>query len=306
MEKLYTSTTAKLLHNLHRLIEIKNGVFRPISVQFAPTDKCNLDCDFCSVKNREGDEIEIGDAKKAVFDFKNLGAKTIEFTGGGEPTLYKGINELILYSHNLMYRIGFITNGIKLSKIVDENLDRLDWLRISLNSLDYVKDIDVPKIKGTLGFSYVINDRTTEKTFEKIKQYKEKYEATYVRIVPNCLSVDTIEESRKKAENLLNQSKGFFFQSKKYDVPKRCWIGYLKPFIAPDGYVYACSANPLIARKFDPRFRIGHISNVREIYDRKVFIPFDTSVCQKGKCFFKEHNDLIEDLLCEIEHEDFI
>lgn len=306
MERLYTSTTAKLLHNLDRLAEIKRGLFRPISLQFAPTDKCNLDCDFCSVKNREGDEIEIEAAKKAIYDFGCLGAKTIEFTGGGEPTLYKGINELILHSYNLMYKIGLITNGIKLSRIMDENLDRLEWLRISLNSLDYVKDIDVPKIKGTLGFSYVINDRTTEKTLEKIRWYKEKYEATYVRIVPNCLSVETIKESREKAQSLLRQPGKFFFQSKKYEVPKRCWIGYLKPFIAPDGYVYACSANPLIGRKFDTRFRIGHISDVRKIYDCNVFVPFDTSICQEGKCFFKEHNDLIEDLICEIEHEDFI
>jgi MoaA/NifB/PqqE/SkfB family radical SAM enzyme len=172
---------------------------------------------------------------------------------------------------------------------------------VSLNSLDYVKDIHIPELKF-LGFSYVINDKTTASTFERIAEYKRKYDARYVRIVPNCLSIETIEESRQKAAVLLKEGEGFFFQAKKYEVPKRCWMGYIKPFVAPDGYVYVCSANPLIGRKFDPRFRIGHISNIRDIY--KSDIPFDASICEEGKCFFKAHNDLIEDVICRMEHGD--
>ena len=56
------------------------------------------------------------------------------------------------------WKIGLISNGIQVVENIDkENLDELQWLRISLNSLDYVEDIQVPSIKGTLGFSYVWN-----------------------------------------------------------------------------------------------------------------------------------------------------
>jgi len=307
-EKLYTSTQTKLLHNLDRLQEIQKCQFRPISIQLAPTDKCNLNCTMCSVKNREGNELTLEECMRVLRDFKTLGAQTVEYTGGGDPTMYPFINEIIAYASVLGYKIGLITNGVKLDNILSTNLERLTWLRVSLNCLDYVKDItiNVPK-NVTLGFSYVWTELSDESKLEKIADYYKKYRASYVRIVPNCLSVEDITTATNAVVPYLAKYPEFFFQRKKYTVPERCWIGLLKPFVNTDGYVYHCSASPLIDRKFSEHFRMCSIDDILSTWDiTKEFKPFNTVRCEEGKCFFDEHNTLIEQLIMPCEHSQFI
>src|SRR3990167_9053877 len=90
--------------------------------------------------------------------------RTVEITGGGNPILYPQINELITYLVNEGLEVGLITNN-PLDRITQKNLDKLTWLRISLAYLDKenffkpnnAKPINIPTIKGDLGFSYVWN-----------------------------------------------------------------------------------------------------------------------------------------------------
>jgi MoaA/NifB/PqqE/SkfB family radical SAM enzyme len=304
-EKQYTSTATKLLHNLDNLKDIKNGIFNPISIQLAPTDKCNLNCVFCSVKNREMKELTLEEVQGTLISFRLLNAKTVEITGGGDPTMYKYINETIECANGLGYQIGLISNGVALKNIKRENLEKLTWLRISLNSLDYVKDIeiDIPS-NVSLGFSYVWNDLSTIDTIKKVEEYAIKHKVEFVRIVPNCLDVSTIEKSKLQIKEVIQNDELFFIQEKQYIVPERCRIGYLKPFINSDGFIYHCSATPLINRKFSDTFRMGRIEDIRSIWTNPKI--FDTSNCQEGKCFFKEHNDLIEEVMLPIKHESFI
>lgn len=305
-EKRFTSTKSKLLHNLDRLQEIQNGKFRPISIQLAPTDKCNLDCIFCSVKKREGNQLSFECACNTITELTQLGAKTLEITGGGDPTLYPFINELIEFGMNLGLKVGLITNGLLLNKKVScLLLEKLTWIRISLNFLDYDKELNLKIPKGpVIGFSYVWNELSNLNKIQRLLEYKERYNAQYIRIVPDCRNVKFIEKYRIEIQPKIQDKldSGFFFQEKDYTPPKRCWIGYLKPFINSDGYLYHCSANPLIELKFNPKFRMGKIENIKNIWDNVK--PFSTKYC--GECFFKEHNELIEDIIYKIEHKDFI
>lgn len=308
-EQLYTSTQTKLLHNLDRLQEMQQGFFRPISIQLAPTNKCNLSCTMCSVANRDkSEELSLDQCMQVLEDFKIMGAKTVEFTGGGDVTMYPYINTVIEEAYAMGYEIGLITNGVKLTNIHYANLEKLTWLRISLNCLDYVEDIEpiVPE-HVTLGFSYVITNLSDEKKLEKIALYADKYNATYVRVVPNCLSIEDIEKSTKLVEPYLEKFPKLFFQQKKYNVPKKCWIGLIKPFICPDGFIYQCSAVALIDRKFNPHFRMCAIQDINKLWDKHTkFEAFNTSMCQEGKCFFAEHNNLIEQIIMPCEHSKFI
>jgi MoaA/NifB/PqqE/SkfB family radical SAM enzyme len=309
-EQLYTSTQNKLLHNLDRLKEMQRGYFRPVSIQLAPTNRCNLSCIMCSVANRDkNEELSLDQCRQILVDFKKLGAKTVENSGGGDPTMYPYINDLIALEHHLGYEIGFITNGVKLSNITTSNLEKLTWLRISLNSLDYVEDININVPSHvTLGFSYVITDLSSEEQLEKIAEYADKYNATYVRIVPNCLSVEDINKSTDMILPYLEKYPKFFFQQKKYTVPKNCYMGRLKPFVCPDGFVYQCSANPLIDRKFNAAFRVCSIEDITKTWENSYgnFKAFNTCNCQEGKCFFAEHNNLIDQVVSPCEHYKFI
>jgi organic radical activating enzyme len=216
-ERKFTSTKTKLLHNLDRLVEVQSGIYRPVSIQLAPTDKCNLNCIFCSVKNRDMDELTYKEATAAVSDLVRLGAKTVEITGGGDPTLYGPINELLDFCLSLNLRVGLITNGILLNKKIEyQILERLTWIRVSLNGLDCMDDIylNIPN-NVVLGFSYVWNELSSKDKLEKVKSYKEKHNAAYARIVPDCRNVKFIEDYREKIMPLINDIEGMngiFFQ----------------------------------------------------------------------------------------------
>lgn len=308
LEKKYTSTTTKLLHNLDRLKEIKEGKFRPISIQIAPTDLCNLNCVFCSVKNRPMKELKKEEVCKVLHDFKELGAKSVEFTGGGDPTMYEHINEVIVFAKYLGYRVGLITNGVLLDeKLRSFALGQLDWVRVSLNGLDQGYDyLNLPKLHDSvvLGFSYVWNENSNRVVLDKIKKLKEKYGARYVRIVPDCREVELINDYKRKIEPLVWEYSDFFFQQKEYVPPESCRIGWLKPFVNSDGWVYHCSANPLIDLKFNSKFRMCGIDRVKSVWSERAGKPFSTSNC--GECFFREHNELIENVMLGVEHGDFI
>ncbi len=305
LEEKYTSTLTKILGDLDRLKLIQEkGIFKPNSLQLAPTDKCNLNCEFCSVKKRKMNEIKFSDIKKVIDDFVELGLKTVEITGGGDPTMYDDINPLIDYCYEKGLKIGFITNGVLLNKNVsDESLEKLTWIRISMNSLEQVGDFDfhIPE-KVTLGLSYVWSGISSEEKLKWIEKYKNKHNATYVRVVPNCLSREEMNYFKKHIGSTVRKYDGFFPQSKDYSKPQKCWIGYLKPFLNSDGYIYHCSAIPLIYRQFYEKFRMGHWTKIKEIWANPK--PFDTKDCDK--CFFRIQSEVIEALMTKSEHKDFI
>jgi MoaA/NifB/PqqE/SkfB family radical SAM enzyme len=247
--------------------------------------------------------------KDSIEALKNLGLKTVELTGGGEPTMYKDINDLIAIITDALFNLkcGLITNGTNLKVLTRKSLERLTWIRISMNCLEQVDSIDIPKLPDTctLGFSYVWNEGGkvyNRNMLNKIQEYAKKYDAKYIRIVPNCLSVEHILKAREEVPRLIKGIPNAFFQSKEYEAHTNCYMGYLKPFLYTDGYLYHCSANPLLERRFHPDFRMGHWTEIGEIWKNPK--PFSTEKC--GLCFFAEQNRLIEDLMTKREHEEFL
>jgi MoaA/NifB/PqqE/SkfB family radical SAM enzyme len=302
-DKVYTSSDVKMLQHLDRLKDMQEGKVRPITLQIAPTDKCNLNCPFCSVKERAMKEWKFSSLMSAIDTFHSMGIKAVEITGGGDPTMYPQINELIEYCFMKGLKIGMITNGVALRKNVSqENLDRLTWLRISLNSLDQMYSIDIPTIKGDLGFSYVYNDMSSRRKLLAMQAVKNMHKGKFLRVVPNCLSTTEIENFKQMARSLQPIYKNMFFQVKDYSKPKRCMFGYLKPFLNSDGYVYHCSAIPLLNRKFDEHFRICHWSKAKKAWEAAKW--FDTKKC--GICFFRQQNELLEDVLAEVPHKEWV
>src|SRR3989344_5609064 len=103
--------------------DVLNGIqerrqFRPITIQIAPTEACESDCPFCSVAGRPMKRyLSFDKLGKCLEDFKSLGAKSIELTGGGNPLLYRdrksgeNINNVIEVAANLDFDIGIITNS---------------------------------------------------------------------------------------------------------------------------------------------------------------------------------------------------
>jgi MoaA/NifB/PqqE/SkfB family radical SAM enzyme len=295
MKETFTSTGSKILRHLDRLKEFQEtGIIRPISLQVAPTSRCNLNCVFCSNVNRDKHEdLHIDELLTFISKLPSL--KTVEWTGGGDPTQYRFIKDAISYCHDKGLQQGFITNGIDLHKL-GSYITLLTWIRVSLNSLDYVDSIDIPEFKGTLGFSYVMNQKTTPFTLAKVRNFVEKHKPKYVRIVPDCQT--SAEDLTAKNDYLSGVVKEwgapYFYQDKTFSRPARCWWGHFKPFLLHNGFVYPCSSvvlNDTAERSFHEKFQWMTMKEYVDHVNHKA-APYDCKDCTC--CVFGGQNALIE------------
>jgi hypothetical protein len=238
---------------------------------------------------------------------KNINPKSIEWTGGGDPTQYEYITDAIQHFHSKGIPQGFITNGIDLVKKIGVFVDCLKWIRISLNSLDYVDDIEIPTNIQTLGFSYVMNQKTDSRVLDRVKKYTEKYKPKYVRIVQDCQTTPYILNTVNEV-NMREVSKWgspYFYQAKVFSQPKRCWWGHFKPFLLHDGYIYPCSSvvlNDSAEKSFHEKFRWTTMDQFVKM-SKESAIPYDCKSCTN--CVFGGQNELVEAFL-NSEMEEFV
>ena len=308
--EIYTSTGNKLVHHPVVVNKIKReNKGTPVSISVGPTSRCNLNCSFCSNANRtKHEDLDREELITILGKLRVLGLKTIEMTGGGDPTMYEHINFIIAFAEKIGLEQGMITNGILLrEKVTQENLNRLKWLRISMNCLDYVWAVDIPKIKGTLGFSYVMNVNTSESVLKNLHEHVEKYNPKYVRIVTNCLATDEEQRFNNNKYGAMVEKMGppYFYQPKEFQHSNNCYWCYFKPFLLHDGYVYPCSSvvlNSDANGKFHEKYRWCKMTELSEMYEKKM-VSFDVSSC--NHCVFKSQNDLV-DMILNPEMENFV
>jgi len=273
MTQKYSTWGDKLLQHTDVLNSIQNNKkFKPITIQLAPLEACNSDCPFCSVAARPiKNYMPFDKIKKVLLDFKELGAKSVEITGGGNPMLYKDrktkedINDIIEFAHELQYDIGIITNSHKLIKIKKENHAKINWIRISLIMLDegvnpedynfngfpynklgfsYIiydgqKDVKRDYIKGNLSKSSRVYPGTSAQTIEKMARLIELHpKSKFVRIAGNCLIKGHNAEIRDKYFDIISsidKHNKFFIKDIGYDdtaFDEGCYVGLIRPYIA--------------------------------------------------------------------------
>jgi len=312
----------KLLRHLDVLEKLQNKKeWRPITVQLSPTGKCEFNCDMCSVKNRDKKlELDYDLAIKGLEDFKKLGAKALELTGGGNPLLYPKLNELIQEASIMGYDIGIISNSLNPSKwLTKESFERIKWYRASLSGYDNFKDPiynfdSVPK--GKLGFSYIINNHTTKNTLERIVGLVKRYpDVKFVRIAPNCLlKEDIINFNDKWGKTIEKLGDKFFIKDVSSNFtayPDFCGVGLVRPYCTEDGNVYMCSSYVLRKRKYEEKYKIGHLSDVNNIYNianynqGKFGKPYDIDIKDCYHCFYANNNKLLHTIVKEMNDENF-
>lgn len=218
-------------------------------------------------------------------------------------------------------------------------LDKLTWVRVSMAGLDhderevYVPDVDPEKT--ALGFSYVAHDiynepadphhgkvsrrldllsgdkeRAPNERFEdrvsvlmhQIKQYIDKHNPRYVRLLPNCLEPSHIPDRcavLKTMADAINKHINkdvVFVQYKPPSAPKACYLGYVHPVLNCDGYVYPCDScvlNEAADHKFANPWRVCHWSEIGKIYDAPVQSLIDDPATRCPGCVFPESNRIL-------------
>ena len=154
----------------------------PISINLDLTTACNYACDHCVDMDILNTGIMYDDQK--LFDslalMRERGLRSVIVIGGGEPTVYPRFPEVIRHMKALGLKVGIVTNGSRMEKILEvaDAFEAEDWVRLSLDSgsdatfqamhkpkgrgitLDKIcsgiRPVKERNPKVTLGFSFII------------------------------------------------------------------------------------------------------------------------------------------------------
>ncbi len=327
-EYLFTSTGDKFVYHKNSLDAFRNKTGKTIiSTHISPEGTCNLRCPYCSVayRNSFGNRIKLSVIKKYVNTLKKYGLKAVILTGGGEPTLYPQINELIEFIHDKAgLELALITNGTALTRIAPKNRTKFKWLRVSVNLFDgWEKKINIPKefinTKTTIGFShiYTLEHNYGDKKIDykevlaKIIKLMDKFNAQYLRLLPNCLiKGDKFNYQHIGLDRLIAsfKDKRIFHQLKIHQTPdfKLCYQSYFRPYLSEEknpwnnkpGTVFPCDSIVLNSsvKKFLDKYAVCSPEKIGEYLDKKIKQRFKPGIDCKG-CVFVRNNKIIEHLV---------
>ena len=109
------------------------------SVNYHLTKNCNMKCKFCYATFQDITEVKIDHQKsKAIIQaLANHGFEKITFAGG-EPTLVKGLDELLKFAQDQGLITCLVTNGSRLldASVREKLFPYVDWLTLSIDSVN--------------------------------------------------------------------------------------------------------------------------------------------------------------------------
>ena len=162
--------------------------YSPWFTQLVVIRKCNLSCAYCNEFDSSSDPVPLETLKARARKLKELGAYSINLTGG-EPTMHPGLPELIRYCRRELkfLNTSMISNGFYLKKELIETLNEAGLQDMQI-SIDGVKPNDMTvkvldSLRKRLGYlkefakfnvvvSGVIGSCPPEETFEVISYAK--------------------------------------------------------------------------------------------------------------------------------------
>ena len=142
---------------LHRLAKemLEGKMPHPLMAVVYPSYVCNHNCQGCSYQELNRNENVFLDSKnfgELLSSLRSLEVKSIEFSGGGEPTLHPEFGELIEQAANQGFKLGLLSNGSLLSGgTADLVVKHFTYVRVNLDASDvqvYNKIHDPPERYG--------------------------------------------------------------------------------------------------------------------------------------------------------------
>jgi organic radical activating enzyme len=312
--KTFTSNTTKLLKHLDKLKGMQEGRVSPVMVHIAPTNVCNLTCDYCCYGQRPlRDKLTPEQIESALAQFRELGTLGVEWTGGGDPSMYRDIDRVIRSAQDLGYKQGLITNAVDFRYL--SAFDALQWMRTSFHGLNVGKTIDdnieaAKSANPELEISGVyIWTKDSEKTIGEVARLADKY-GIPTRVTPDLtLGVASIDEMMPYVAEQVRAtgSDQLFISDFNVKTDRRndhCYMHMVKPFVFSDGNVYVC---PSAALSPENRLNVNAEFKVCSIDDIAATYAKGTTMRHHGCdfCKYSQQNELVDDILTETRHNDF-
>lgn len=171
--------SAKLLTHGDRVTEwLKTGRTGPILVEISPTGFCNAQCPWCSFNGKKSKEkINHLVLRSALIEMAAMGLKAVNWTGGGEPSIYPHFADVVKLAHELGLEQGLFTNGYQ--ELPHQEF--FSWIRVSITDTG-ISQVVKPRVP----FGVVLN-QTAELTLPEMSDYCLKARelgASYFQVRP--------------------------------------------------------------------------------------------------------------------------
>ncbi len=128
----------KILTYPEVLSAVQNDAPLPIlNLEINPINTCNQSCTWCTYGYlHDRREVMAAETILALLrDASEMGVKSITWTGGGEPTVYKHLPEVIAAAAEYNFRQGINTNGSLLnSRLIDLFTSHFSYVRFSVDA----------------------------------------------------------------------------------------------------------------------------------------------------------------------------
>ena len=310
----------KMLTDITLLKSIKeNKRIIPIHAQIMPTNKCNLNCSFCSCsKRKKNQEMKLNKIEDICESLSALQCKAVTITGGGEPLMHPDINEILHTFYRKNISIGLVTNGFLLDKL--DSLGCVSWMRISLGEDRNLTTL-FPIIERALNrnknstkfaFSYVVSENPNKVLIAKAITFANEHNFTHVRLVPDLFDVKTIASKMKEIADFLKEcniddSKVIYQKRDEFTKgAQNCWISMLKPVFDPDGYVYPCCGVQYALKK--PGRKMEKSMRICKADDFTKYLNSNKPFCGKRcvKCYYNSYNEYLDILMNGLDDEVFV
>jgi MoaA/NifB/PqqE/SkfB family radical SAM enzyme len=212
MKKSYVYTNLKIVHDLDRIKQMREGkIVPPKTVRVDLNTVCNHRCSFCLYQSiNDGlkgvglnDEMPFGtqiDDKRfieLIDEFKECGVNSLVFLGGGEPTIHQNLEKVIEATNSSGLDYGIITNGSRLDRIIPyKNSPGFKWVRVSLDAakeetwikihrplevmkygfehiLNTIKNLKNERVDFLIGISFIVGKQNYQEVYDFIKLGKD-------------------------------------------------------------------------------------------------------------------------------------
>lgn len=108
---------------------------RPVVCHFFATERCNLECSYCSVYKAPRPEADLPSTRKIIDRVAKLGVANFSITGG-EPLLRREIYDIIAYAAEKLPYVRITSNGTMPPKAYERLLETpIDGFSISVDTV---------------------------------------------------------------------------------------------------------------------------------------------------------------------------
>lgn len=148
----------------------------PLMAVVYPSYVCNHNCQGCSYQKLNRGKNIFLDPQNFVKLLKSLHClevKSIEFSGGGEPTLHPKFCELVKQAVNEGFELGLLTNGSLFSdRIAELVVDHFTYIRVNIDASDVQVYNQIHHPPEIYGFQTVL--KNLEEVISKRNQKNSK------------------------------------------------------------------------------------------------------------------------------------